>query len=78
MQSDREGTATTARTLHFLWPPEIEGTTILSSAADLAERIVAAVHWNGRWQPRQEAVFRVSVTATPTFVNDVARPLPST
>jgi hypothetical protein len=54
----REGTVPRpARTLHFLWPPEIEGTTILLNARpDLAQRIVAAVHMDmvgGGPRPRQ-------------------------
>jgi len=47
----REGTLPRpARTLHFLWPPEIEGTTILLNARpDLAQRIVAAIHMDMVW-----------------------------
>ena len=73
----REGTLPRpARTLHFLWPPEIEGTTILLNARpDLAERIVAAIHMDMvGGGPETKAVFHVtrSPASLPTFVNDVA------
>ena len=73
----REGTLPRpARTLHFLWPPEIEGTTILLNARpDLVERIVAAIHMDMvGGSPDTKAVFRVtrSPASLPTFVNDVA------
>ena len=42
----REGTLPRpARSLRFVWPPEIEGTTILLNARpDMAARFVAAIH----------------------------------
>ncbi len=65
-----------ARTLRFLWPPEIEGTTILLNARpDIAARIVAAIHMDMvGGGPATKAVFRVtrSPASLPTFVNDVA------
>ncbi len=65
-----------ARTLRFLWPPEIEGTTILLNARpDMAARIVAAIHMDMvGGGPATKAVFRVtrSPASLPTFVNDVA------
>jgi len=65
-----------ARSLRFLWPPEIEGTTILLNARpDMAARIVAAIHMDMvGGGPETKAVFRVtrSPASLPTFVNDVA------
>ncbi len=65
-----------ARTLRFLWPPEIEGTTILLNARpDIAARLVAAIHMDMvGGGPATKAVFRVtrSPASLPTFVNDVA------
>ena len=73
----REGTLRRpARSLRFLWPPEIEGTTILLNARpDLAARIVAAIHMDMvGGGPETKAVFRLtrSPASLPTFVNDVA------
>lgn len=73
----REGTLPRpARSLRFLWPPEIEGTTILLNARpDMAARIVAAIHMDMvGGGPETKAVFRVtrSPASLPTFVNDVA------
>jgi hypothetical protein len=65
-----------ARTLRFLWPPEIEGTTILLNARpDITARLVAAIHMDMvGGGPETKAVFRVtrSPASLPTFVNDVA------
>ena len=76
----REGTLPRpARSLHFLWPPEIEGTTILLNARpELAASIVAAIHMDMvGGGPETKAVFRVtrSPASLPTFVNDVAETL---
>ncbi|HKU16320.1 MAG TPA: M28 family peptidase [Steroidobacteraceae bacterium] len=64
------------RTLHFLWPPEIEGSTILLNARpDLAGQIVADIHMDMvGGGPRTKAVFHVtrSPASLPNFVNDVA------
>ncbi len=73
----REGTLPRpARSLRFVWPPEIEGTTILLNARpDLAARFVAAIHMDMvGGGPETKAVFRVtrSPASLPTFVNDVA------
>lgn len=73
----REGQlARPARGLRFIWPPEIEGTTILLNARpDLAADIAAVVHMDMvGGGPGTKAVFRVTRTpaSLPTFVNDVA------
>jgi aminopeptidase YwaD len=64
------------RTLRFLWPPEIEGSTILLNARpDLAEQIVADIHMDMvGGGPRTKAVFHVtrSPASLPNFINDVA------
>jgi hypothetical protein len=64
------------RTLHFFWPPEIEGSTILLNARpDLAKQIVADIHMDMvGGGPRTKAVFHVtrSPASLPNFVNDVA------
>ena len=77
----REGTLPRpARSLRFLWPPEIEGTTILLNARpDLAAGLVAAIHMDMvGGGPETKAVFRVgrSPASLPTFVNDVAESWP--
>jgi len=65
-----------ARSLRFIWPPEIEGATILLNARpDLAADIGAVVHMDMvGGGPETKAVFRVtrSPASLPTFVNDVA------
>ena len=64
------------RTLRFLWPPEIEGSTILLNARpDLAKQIIADIHMDMvGGGPRTKAVFHVtrSPASLPNFVNDVA------
>lgn len=64
------------RTLRFLWPPEIEGSTILLNARpDLAKQIIADIHMDMvGGGPRTKAVFHVtrSPVSLPNFVNDVA------
>lgn len=76
----REGTLPRpARSMHFLWPPEVEGTTILLNARpELAASLVAAIHMDMvGGGPETKAVFRVSRSpaSLPTFVNDVAEVL---
>jgi hypothetical protein len=65
-----------ARSLRFIWPPEIEGTTILlNGRPDIAARLLAAVHMDMvGGGPETKAVFRLtrSPASLPTFVNDVA------
>jgi len=64
------------RTLHFFWPPEIEGSTILLNARpDLAKQIIADIHMDMvGGGVRTKAVFHVtrSPASLPNFVNDVA------
>jgi hypothetical protein len=64
------------RTIRFLWPPEIEGSTILLNARpDLARQIIAAIHMDMvGGGPETKAVFHVtrSPASLPNFVNDVA------
>lgn len=64
------------RTLRFIWPPEIEGSTILLNARpDLAKQIIADIHMDmvGGGE-RTKAVFHVtrSPASLPNFTNDVA------
>ena len=65
-----------ARTLRFIWPPEIEGTTVLLNARpDFARKIRAVVHMDMvGGGPETKAVFHVtrSAASTPTFINEVA------
>ncbi len=74
----REGRlARPARSLRFIWPPEIEGSTILLNARpDLADRLVAVVQMDMvGGGPATKAVFHVtrSPASLPTFVSDVAQ-----
>ena len=64
------------RTLRFVWPPEIEGTTsLLNARPDLAARALAVIHMDmvGGDAEITKAVFHVtrSPRSLPTFVNDV-------
>jgi hypothetical protein len=73
----REGRlARPVRSLRFIWPPEIEGSTILFNARpDLAARFLAVVHMDMvGGGPTTKAVFHVtrSPASLPTFVCDVA------
>lgn len=65
-----------ARTLRFLWPPEIEGTTTyLNARPDVTARIKAAIHLDMvGGGPESKAVFHVTrgPASLPSFVNDVA------
>ena len=67
------------RTLRFLWPPEIEGSTIaLNARPELAKQIVADIHMDMvGGGPRTKAVFHVtrSPASLPNFINDVAEAL---
>ncbi|MEA2604681.1 MAG: aminopeptidase YwaD [Acidobacteriota bacterium] len=73
----REGKlATPRRTIRFVWPPEIEGTTsLLNARPDLAARALAVIHMDmvGGDAEITKAVFHVtrSPKSLPTFVNDV-------
>jgi aminopeptidase YwaD len=65
-----------ARTLRFVWPPEIEGTlAILSARPDWARRVRAVVHMDMvGGGPETKAVFHVTrgPASLPSFINDVA------
>jgi aminopeptidase YwaD len=73
----REGKlASPRRTIRFVWPPEIEGTTsLLNARPDLAARALAVIHMDmvGGDAEITKAVFHVtrSPKSLPTFVNDV-------
>jgi aminopeptidase YwaD len=65
-----------ARTIRFIWPPEIEGTlTLLNGKPELRKRIRAAVHMDMvGGGPETKAVFHVTrgPMSLPSFVHDVA------
>jgi len=65
-----------ARTIRFIWPPEIEGTvTLLNAKPELAKRIKAVVHMDMvGGGPETKAVFHVTrgPMSLPSFVQDVA------
>jgi hypothetical protein len=65
-----------ARTIRFMWPPEIEGTlTLLNAKPELAKRIKAVVHMDMvGGGPATKAVFHVTrgPMSLPSFVHDVA------
>jgi aminopeptidase YwaD len=64
-----------ARTLYFIWPPEIEGTlAILAARPEWAERVRAVVHMDMvGGGPETKAIFRVTrgPGSLPHFVYDV-------
>jgi len=73
----REGIlARPARTIRFIWPPEIEGTTtLLNAKPEFARRIKAVVHMDMvGGGPETKAVFHVTrgPMSLPSFVHDVA------
>jgi hypothetical protein len=65
-----------ARTIRFIWPPEVEGTvTLLNARPDFAQRIKAVVHMDMvGGGPDTKAVFHVTrgPMSLPSFVHDVA------
>lgn len=65
-----------ARTMRFIWPPEIEGTlTLLNAKPEFAKRIKAVVHMDMvGGGPETKAVFHVTrgPMSLPSFVHDVA------
>ena len=73
----REGKlAPPRRTIRFVWPPEIEGTTsLLNARPEIAARALAVIHMDmvGGDAEITKAVFHVtrSPASLPTFVNDV-------
>ena len=64
-----------ARTIRFIWPPEIEGTlTLLNAKPEFAQRIKAVVHMDMvGGGPVTKAVFHVTrgPMSLPSFVHDV-------
>lgn len=74
----REGRiARPARTMRFIWPPEIEGTlALLNARPELASRIKAVIHMDMvGGGPETKAIFHVTrgPASLPSFVNDVAQ-----
>lgn len=65
-----------ARTIRFLWPPEIEGTTaLLNARPDLARRIRAVIHMDMvGGGPQTQAVFHVTrgPASLPSPIHDLA------
>jgi hypothetical protein len=65
-----------ARTLRFIWPPEIEGTTtLLNAQPEFAKRIRVAIHMDMvGGGPVTQAVFHVTrgPRSLPSFVQDIA------
>jgi hypothetical protein len=65
-----------ARTLRFIWPPEIEGTvTLLNAKPEFARRIRAVIHMDMvGGNPDTKVVFHVTrgPMSLPSFVQDVA------
>jgi hypothetical protein len=65
-----------ARTIRFIWGPEVEGTvTLLNARPDFARRIKAVVHMDMvGGGPATQAVFHVTrgPASLPSFVHDVA------
>jgi len=73
---DAKQLARPARTVRFIWPPEIEGTvTLLNAKPELAKRIKAVIHMDMvGGGPETKAVFHVTrgPMSLPSFVHDVA------
>jgi hypothetical protein len=65
-----------ARTIRFIWPPEVEGTvTLLNAKPELAQRIQLAIHMDMvGGGPITKAVFHVTrgPMSRPSFVHDIA------
>ena len=65
-----------ARTLRFIWPPEIEGTlALLNARPELVPRMKAVIHMDMvGGGPETKAIFHVTrgPASMPSFVNDVA------
>ncbi|MBA3571881.1 MAG: M28 family peptidase [Pyrinomonadaceae bacterium] len=70
------GIARPARTIRFIWPPEIEGTlALLNARPELSSRIKAVIHMDMvGGGPETKAIFHVTrgPASLPSFVNDVA------
>lgn len=65
-----------ARTIRFIWPPEVEGTvTLLNARPEFARRIKAVIHMDMvGGGPETKAVFHVTrgPRSLPSFVHDIA------
>ena len=65
-----------ARTIRFIWPPEIEGTiALLNARPEITSRIKAVIHMDMvGGGPETKAIFHVTrgPASLPSFVNDVA------
>ncbi|MBI3715376.1 MAG: M28 family peptidase [Betaproteobacteria bacterium] len=65
-----------ARTLRFIWPPEVEGSvTLLNARPEFASRIKAVIHMDMvGGGPETKAVFHVTrgPASLPSFIHDVA------
>jgi hypothetical protein len=65
-----------ARTIRFIWPPEIEGTTtLLNARPEFAQRIKAVIHMDMvGGGPETKAIFHVTrgPLSLPSFIHDVA------
>jgi aminopeptidase YwaD len=65
-----------ARTIRFIWPPEIEGTvTLLNARPELASRIKAVIHMDMvGGGPETKAIFHITrgPASLPSFIYDVA------
>jgi len=65
-----------ARTIRFIWPPEIEGTiTLLNAKPDFAQRIKAVIHMDMvGGGPETKATFHITrgPLSLPSFIYDVA------
>ena len=65
-----------ARTIRFIWPPEVEGTVVLLNARpEIASRIKAVIHMDMvGGGPETKSIFHVTrgPASLPSFVNDVA------
>lgn len=65
-----------ARTIRFIWPPEIEGTiALLNARPEITSRIKAAIHMDMvGGGPETKAIFHVTrgPASMPSFINDVA------
>src|SRR5262249_4530559 len=68
--------AAPARTIRFIWPPEIEGSvTLLNARPEFAQRIKAVVHMDMvGGGPDTKAIFHVTrgPVSLPSFIHDVA------
>jgi len=73
---DEKKLARPARTIRFIWPPEVEGTvTLLNAKPDFAQRIKAVIHMDMvGGGPVTKAVFHVTrgPESLPSFIHGIA------